>query len=53
MRRKVLKSDGSGLLVTPDDFKVGGTIDIYGKTIHLTDCDDYTREFYKGEQPPP
>jgi hypothetical protein len=53
MRRKVLKSDGSGLLVTPDDFVVGGTIDIYGKTIHLTDCDDYTREFYQGAQQPP
>jgi hypothetical protein len=48
MRRKVLKSDGSGLLVTPDDFVVGESIVIYGNTIHITDCDDYTREFYNG-----
>lgn len=46
MRRKVISSDGSGLLITPEDFHVGQHITIYGKQIMITDCDDYTREFY-------
>jgi hypothetical protein len=46
MRRKVLSSDGSGLLITPEDFSIGKAINIYGKNIHITDCDEYTREFY-------
>jgi len=46
MRRKVLKADGSGLLLTPEDFIVGQSTEIYGKHIMITGCDDYTHEFY-------
>lgn len=30
----------------PSDFCVGADITIYGRQIRLTDCDDYTREFF-------
>lgn len=29
------------------DFEVGKSIDIYGKSVTLFDCDQYTREFYR------
>jgi len=31
----------------PEDFAVGETINLYGRSIFLYDCDDFTREFYK------
>lgn len=39
MRRKVLRNDGSGLLLTPEDFMVGYATEIYGKNIMITGCD--------------
>jgi len=30
-----------------DDFRVRGDIEVYGKNIHINDCDIYTREFYE------
>ena len=38
--------DGSGRFIVPEDFHVNGDIVIYGKTIRIYDCDEYTREFY-------
>lgn len=29
------------------DFSIGGIINCYGRKIVLTDCDDYTKEFYR------
>merc|ERR1712203_1244975 len=31
----------------PEDFIVGSTVDVYGRTIYLYDCDDFTRDFFK------
>ena len=46
-RQAVLKEDGSGIALLPEDFSVGSNVVIYGKNIRLTDCDQYTREFYE------
>lgn len=47
-RQMVLKADGSGCPFMPTDFGVGQDIAIYGRAITITDCDEYTREFFKG-----
>jgi hypothetical protein len=31
----------------PEDFQVGADISIYGRMVRLTDCDQYTREFFE------
>ena len=41
-----MKSDGSGMVISPRDLMVGTNIVIYGKNIRLVDCDAYTREFF-------
>jgi len=46
MRRKALKADGSGLLLSPEDFILGQPTIIYGNSIMIDSCDDYTHEFY-------
>ena len=33
--------------MTAHDFRVGETINIYGRNIHLYNCDEYTREFFE------
>jgi hypothetical protein len=35
-----------GGYIKPEDLVVGGDLNIYSKTIRLTDCDPFTREFY-------
>lgn len=49
---KVKKPDGT--LFTAQDFIVGTDVMIYGKVIHIYDCDQYTRDFcaYNGIQQP-
>lgn len=42
----VLKQDGSKMPFEPTDFRVGLDIGICGRCIRITDCDDYTREFF-------
>lgn len=44
-RQKVLKADGKFLSIF--DFRIGQEVEIYGKTILIHDCDEYTREFYE------
>eukprot|EP00930_Biecheleria_cincta_P026837 TRINITY_DN1886_c0_g2_i1.p1 TRINITY_DN1886_c0_g2~~TRINITY_DN1886_c0_g2_i1.p1 ORF type:complete len:646 (-),score=106.88 TRINITY_DN1886_c0_g2_i1:13-1881(-) len=34
-------------LYLPEDFKVGGSIDVWGRKLMLYSCDDFTRKFYK------
>lgn len=36
----------SGKFLTAHDFHIGEAITIYGRSIYLYDCDEYTREFY-------
>lgn len=38
-RQKVLRSDNSGQFLTPENFKIGQDVMIFGKNIHLYDCD--------------
>lgn len=45
-RQVVLKQDGSGLPLSPDDFRVGLDVGICGRAIRVYDCDQYTREFF-------
>lgn len=45
-RRQVLKEGKSGLSLLPSDLKIGQDVVILGKHFRLTDCDEYTREFY-------
>lgn len=35
-----------GRYIMPEDLRVGFDVHVYGKTIHLTDCDPFTREYY-------
>lgn len=46
-RQKVLKADNSGYFIGLDDIKVGSDIMIFGKNIHISDCDEYTKEFFE------
>jgi hypothetical protein len=43
----VLRADGSKTFILPEDFKINADIEIFGKTIRVYDCDQYTREFYE------
>lgn len=43
-----------GGYVRPEDLRIGGDLTVYGKTIRLTDCDSFTREYFNSiglEQP--
>ena len=51
-RRQVLKEGKSGLSLLPSDLKIGQDVVILGKHFRLTDCDDYTREFYVTQKQP-
>lgn len=31
----------------PEDFQVGADITIYGRQVRITDCDQYTREYFE------
>lgn len=46
-RQRVHKSDGSGKYFLAYDIRVGEDLVIFGKTIRVTDCDQYTREFFE------
>lgn len=39
----------NGGFLTPVDLQVGGFLQVYGRTIRLVDCDDFTREYYRRE----
>ena len=45
-RQLVIKGDGSKTPLLPSDFRVGLDVGIYGRIIRVTDCDQYTREFF-------
>ena len=46
-RQMVLKQDGSGQPMLPNDFRVGLDVGILGRSIRIYDCDQYTREFFQ------
>jgi hypothetical protein len=54
-RHKAVKPDGS--LLTPLDLEVGGQVTMYGRQYQVTDCDQFTRDWYSTlmsiEQAPP
>jgi len=47
-RQKVIRNDGNGKHLTIRDFRIGEEVNIFGKTVFLYGCDEYTREFYQG-----
>jgi hypothetical protein len=44
-RQMVLKGDGMSPFM-PQDFMVGCDIGIHGRSIRITDADEYTRQFF-------
>lgn len=46
-REKALNSNGNGKFFTPQDFKVGECVVVYGREYFVYNCDEYTREFYE------
>lgn len=51
-RQMVLKPDGMSPFM-PQDFCVGTDIGIYGRSIRITDADEYTRQFFEVSLPVP
>lgn len=45
-RQKVMREDGLAYL-GPDDLRVGSEITLFGRSIHLTGCDRFTRWFFE------
>lgn len=45
-RQMVLRPDGMTPFM-PQDFSVGADVQIYGRALRITDCDEYTRQFYQ------
>uniref|UniRef100_A0A7S4RM39 Calmodulin n=1 Tax=Alexandrium monilatum TaxID=311494 RepID=A0A7S4RM39_9DINO len=45
IRRHRFPARGGGY-IKPEDLQVGETFQIYGKSIVITDCDDFTRTYY-------
>lgn len=46
MKRTVAtKPNGSSF--TPEDFRIGGELRLYGRVFHIVDCDDATRTYYE------
>ncbi|KAF4324180.1 hypothetical protein BBO99_00000089 [Phytophthora kernoviae] len=39
-------NDSDDNLYTPEDFRVGGELRLYGRVFHIIDCDEATRRFY-------
>merc|ERR1719210_2677751 len=46
VRRHRFPAQGGGY-ITPDDLQVGEILQIYGKSIQITDCDPFTRSYYE------
>jgi len=46
VRRHRFPATGGGY-IQPEDLKVGETLHIYGKAICLTNCDDFTRQYFQ------
>ncbi|ETP47306.1 hypothetical protein F442_06638 [Phytophthora nicotianae P10297] len=57
MRRTVVRKSGNKSLTyprenisddfySPEDFRIGGELRLYGRTFHIVDCDAATRNFY-------
>ncbi|KIY98702.1 EF-hand domain-containing protein 1 [Monoraphidium neglectum] len=46
-RHQVPRGDGSGATIVPADLAVGATIDVYGRTFFLVDCDQFTRAWFR------
>ena len=45
-RQKVWREDGLAY-IGPDDLRVGSEITIFGRTIHISGCDRFTRWFFE------
>ena len=35
----------------PDDFRLGSFVNVYGRSLYLHDCDEFTRTWYKVRWP--
>ncbi|XP_055924475.1 EF-hand domain-containing family member C2-like [Argiope bruennichi] len=44
-----LKDDPKTEYYKPEDLDLGNTIDVFGASVFLYDCDEYTKQFYKYE----
>ncbi|KYK63447.1 putative EFHC1 [Toxoplasma gondii TgCatPRC2] len=55
-RHRIQNASNPMVYISPADLCIGREITIYGITIRMADCDEFTRKWYKksgNEQPPP
>ncbi|CBZ53119.1 CG11048, related [Neospora caninum Liverpool] len=55
-RHRIQNASDPTVYISPSDLRIGKEITIYGVTLRMADCDEFTRNWYKqsgNEQPPP
>lgn len=50
LKRQMVLKAGTGSPLLPFDFRVGEDVEILGRVFRITDCDEYTREFFETQK---
>jgi len=50
LKRSHVPNNATGTVFAENDFKVGGDVQIFGRTFHIYDCDGFTRDVTGGNQ---